>query len=129
MDPTTLRMMSGATAPPVSITFYADNYYPLGNTSTTLTWDVSNALSVSIDQGIGTVGSSGSTTQTQNNQTRTYTLSAVGLDGINYSASITVVWTHVLTCVNPTTHPGLYAWYCPWRVGDPSFPECNEICT
>ena len=94
MDPTTFRMMSGATGspPPVEITFAASNYYPAHNTSTTLSWSVLNAASVSIDQGIGSVATNSSTTVSGSGVTRTYTLSAVGLDGTNYSASLTVVW-------------------------------------
>ena len=94
MDPTTFRMMSGITGPPPpsQITFTASNYYPAGNDITILTWNVTNAASVSINQNIGAVASSGSNTQIADNVTLTYTLSAVGLDGLNYSASVTVSW-------------------------------------
>jgi len=92
MDPTTFRMMSGATAPPVQITFTADNNNPAANTNVTLTWSVLNATSVSIDQGIGTVAASSSTQQSGNNVTRYYTLTAVGQDGITYTSQITIAW-------------------------------------
>ena len=119
MDPTTLRMMSGATAPPTSITFYADNYYPSATVSPTLTWNVSNALSVSIDQGIGSVATNGTTSVQGINETRTYTLSAVGFDGLTYSSVIAITWAD-LVCVIPDI------WYCPWR---PDWLECQPICT
>ena len=108
MDPTTFRMMSGITGPPPpsQITFTASNYYPGGYGSTTLSWNVTNAASVSINQDIGAVASSGSNTQSgYNNESRTYTLSAVGLDGLNYSASVTVNWANWFD-------------YCPYNYGD-----------
>ena len=120
MDPTTFRMMSGATAQPVQITFTASTYYPAGNTSTTLTWNVINALSVSINQGIGAVTHTSSTTQTANNVTRTYTLSAVGLDGVSYSSAISIYWTLGYACY-PVSDP-------PWFCGVvPSHQDCT-IC-
>jgi len=94
MDPNTLKMVFGAaTFPPVLITFSAANYYPAGNTSTTIQWTVENSASVSIDQGIGTVASSGSASVSGNAVTRTYILTALGLDGQTSTSSITVAWS------------------------------------
>lgn len=92
MDPTTFRMMSGATAPPVQITFTANSYNVSANETSTLSWNVLNSTSVSIDQGIGSVAASGSNGQSGNNVTRTYTLTAVGQNGLTYTASLTITW-------------------------------------
>jgi hypothetical protein len=119
MDPTTLRMMAGATAPPASIIFSADNSYPAGNASVQLSWSTLYAQSVSIDQGIGSVATNGTTSVTGNNEARTYTLSAVGFDGITYSSAITITWANQV-CVLPDI------WYCSSR---PDRAECAPICT
>lgn len=84
--------MSGATAPPVQIAFTADSYNVSPNGTSTLSWNVLNSTSVSIDQGIGSVATSGSNGQSGNNVTRTYTLTAVGQDGLTYTASLTITW-------------------------------------
>jgi hypothetical protein len=93
MDPTTLRMLSGAAAAaaPVVITFTADNYYPAANGTSTLSWNVTNATSVSIDL-IGIVAASGSLGATGSGTTRTYTLTAINQDSISYTSSITIAW-------------------------------------
>ena len=84
--------MSGATAPPVEITFTADSYNVSANGTATLSWNVLNATSVSINQGIGSVAVSGSYGQSGNNVTRTYTLTALGQNGITYTSSFTITW-------------------------------------
>lgn len=69
------------TAAPTSIT--------VGNSST-LTWSTTNATSVSIDNGIGTVADSGSTTVSPATTT-TYTLTATGSGGtVTATATVTV---------------------------------------
>ncbi len=101
MDPTTLRMLSGAAAaaaPIVVITFTTDNYYPAWNATTTLSWNVTNSASQSIDQGIGNIAAAGSMGQQSNDVTRTYTLTAIGLDGITYNSSITIAFGAYPTC-------------------------------
>lgn len=102
VDPTTERLMSAATAPPTHITFTADGYYVYNGTTITLTWSIDHAVSVNINQGIGTVANAGSTTQVGTSVTRTYTLTADGLDGLVYSSSLTISW------VAPPPPP------CPW---------------
>lgn len=94
MDPTTLRIMAGAAItapPPVQISFSANRYYANYNESSTLSWQVLNSISVSINH-IGSVGAVGSSVQTGSNTTRTYTLTALGLDGITYTSSLTITW-------------------------------------
>lgn len=94
MDPTTLRVMSGAAqAPPVGITFSASPTNPAGTTATTLSWNVLNAVSVSIDQGVGAVANTGASSQTNTySAIVTYTLTATGFDGLITQASVTVYW-------------------------------------
>jgi len=95
MDPTTLRMFSGAAAAPAPLvvitSFTADNYYPAGNGTSTLSWNVTNAISVSISN-IGTVAASGSYGVTANATAITYTLTAINQDGISATSSITITW-------------------------------------
>lgn len=58
--------------------------------SATLSWNVTNALSISIDQGVGTVSASGSKAVTPDKDT-TYTLTAQNSDGtVNKSCGIAV---------------------------------------
>ena len=57
-----------------------------GVNSATLTWGVSDSVSQSINQGVGAVGTSGSTIVSPNSS-KTYTITAIGLGG-NDSASV-----------------------------------------
>jgi len=89
-------MFSGAAAGPaplVVITYTADTYYPTGNTTSTLSWNVANATSVSISN-IGTVAASGSASVTNNGTAVNYTLTAINLDGISATSSITITWSN-----------------------------------
>jgi len=66
----------------------------------TLTWTTTNAISVTISPGIGTVAASGSTTVTPANTT-TYTLTASGYSGTSVTSSVTVtVMPRVLPVIN-----------------------------
>ena len=97
MDPTTFRLLSGAAAeaaPPVEITFTASTYYLQGNQTSYLSWGVLNSSSVSINQGIGSVAATGSAGVNVNGQTVTYTLTALGLNGITYTSSLSIAWTN-----------------------------------
>ena len=74
-----------------SITFVASPGTIVIGSSSTLTWLVTNATSVTIDNGIGAQGPSGSTSVTPG-QTTTYTLTATGPGGTSIaSATVTVV--------------------------------------
>jgi hypothetical protein len=78
--------------PPVAINFTASNYYPPYNTTSTLNWTATNAASVSISN-IGNVANSGtSTVSGGHNLTRTYTLTATGLNGLIYTSSLSITW-------------------------------------
>jgi hypothetical protein len=87
--------------PPVINSFSANlPSIELGQT-VTLTWTTSNASSVSISPGIGTVGTTGSTTVTPLSTT-SYTLTATGITGNPVSSSATVT-------VMPRIPPGISA--------------------
>lgn len=83
---TTQVIVSGATSPPtttglpvISSFMASPSIISLGS-STTLSWNVSNATSVSINQGVGPVGYSGSTIVSPST-TVTYTLTASNANG------------------------------------------------
>ena len=112
MDPTTSRMISAATEsiPPVSITFNSNTIYPTYTQSIVLTWNVTNSLSQTINQGIGSVGASGSRTISSPtadgaSAQRTYLITALGLNGLSYSSSVTISWA---------ASTGLVYLNCPW---------------
>ena len=95
MDPTTFKLLFACDLfiPPVEIAFTASNYYPAYNTATQLSWQTTNAASVSINQGIGNVAASGNTSVTGgHNAFRTYTLTAIGQDGLSYTSSLNIQW-------------------------------------
>ncbi|MGB8478746.1 MAG: alkaline phosphatase family protein [Acidobacteriaceae bacterium] len=74
----------------------------VGN-SATLTWSTTNATSVSIDNGIGTVAASGSTTVSPTTTT-TYTLTATG-DGGTVTATATVTVQELMPTAKLTASP------------------------
>ena len=75
--------------PPTAKLTAAPTTITAGN-SATLTWSTTNATSVSIDNGIGTVAASGSTTVSPTSTT-TYTLTATGSNGTaTATATVTV---------------------------------------
>lgn len=117
MDPTTFRMMSGATESfqPVAISFYSSNYYPSYSASITLTWVIAHSASQSINQGIGSINASGSLTVSNPNgggssAQRTYQLTALGLDGLSYTSNVTIYWAG-----GTLVYPGC-SWGPPWDV-------------
>jgi len=77
-------MVSGAPSPPAGLpvvnSFTASPSSITAGSSATLSWNVSNATSVTIDQGVGAVGSSG-TTSVSPAATTTYTLTATNAAG------------------------------------------------
>ena len=75
---------------PVITSFYASPSNITAGGSTNLIWSVSNATSVSIDNGIGSVGLSGSRSASPSSTT-TFTLSAIGCGGSNSSQAQVVV--------------------------------------
>jgi hypothetical protein len=77
-----------------------------GETST-LAWSVTNAATVSIDRGIGTVAAAG-TRDVAPDATTTYTLTATSADGSRTAiATVTILPQAVLT---PTTDPNPVVW-------------------
>jgi hypothetical protein len=93
---TALVIVSGVPSPPASLPVI--NYFtatppviPGGSGSTFLRWNVSNASSVSIDNGIGPVGSSGTMLVTLT-ATTNYTLTAINAVGMAY-VTVSVIVT------------------------------------
>jgi hypothetical protein len=118
---TTQVAVSGATSPPTTAGFPVISSFAASpstislGTFTTLSWNVSNATSVSINQGVGTVGSSGSIVVSPST-TLTYTLTAsnangsqtatalVQVVGVPYPASLPVI--DYFTTSPPIIYPG-----------------------
>lgn len=96
MAPNLFKILSGVAgqaAPIPEISFSASSYNPPANSSITISWHVTNASSVSIDNGIGAVAATGSTSSGGGNGTfRTFTLTAIGLDMISYTSTFSVQW-------------------------------------
>ena len=97
MNPIAIRLLSGAVGSLASgapvITFSADNYNPPSYSYITISWNVSNAVSVSIDNGIGAVSATGSASVYGGSyETRTFTLTAIGGDSLSYTNSFNVQW-------------------------------------
>jgi hypothetical protein len=97
MNPIAIRLLSGAvgslSSEPV-ITFAASNYNPQFNSYITISWNVTNAVSVSIDNGIGAVSAIGSTSVYGGSyELKTFTLTAIGSDSLSYTNSFSVRWS------------------------------------
>jgi hypothetical protein len=73
---------------PVIGSFTVDAEYIEAGDSATLSWSVTNASSVSIDNGVGTVAATGSTSVNPS-QTTTYTLTAIG-NGKTRTRTVTI---------------------------------------
>jgi len=88
-------IVSGAPSPPAGLPvinyFTADPQIISAGSSTTLSWNVSNATSVSIDPGVGSVGSVGTASVSPMSST-SYTLTAVNAYGV-FSLTIGVLVT------------------------------------
>ena len=112
MDPNSSRIAFGAAggAPPAEINSFTLTFdYTYGTYSTwtstaTLSWDTSNADTVSINQGVGSVADVGTTSisipvqgssVSGTNFGITYTLTATGLNGVSVTSSITIACTNV----------------------------------
>jgi len=97
MNPIAIRLLSGAvgslsSGPPL-ITFSASDYNPPPYSSITISWNVSNAVSVSIDNGIGAVSAIGSASVYGGSyELKTFTLTAIGDDSLSYTNSFNVLW-------------------------------------
>jgi len=94
--------------PPPTVTISANPTSIITGQSTTLTWNTTNATDCSIDQGIGTVATTGTTTVSPT-KTTTYTITATGPSG-TAAAAVTVTFIPqptVTISVNPVTiNPG-----------------------
>jgi len=121
---TTQVIVSGTSTPPTPTGLPVINYFTANPTniyagdSSLLSWNVSNATSVNIDHGVGTVGSSGSTLVLPATST-TYTLTATNTAGW-YSKSATVSVSGVpsppsfyVTGVTASANPPSFYGACP----------------
>jgi hypothetical protein len=124
---TTQIIVSGTSTPPTPTSLPVINYFTANPTniyagdSSLLSWNVSNATSVNIDHGVGTVGSSGSTLVLPATST-TYTLTATNTAGW-YSKSATVSVSGVplppsfyVTSVTASADPPSFSGDCPTTV-------------
>jgi len=86
---TSVATVTVQSSPPTAKLTAAPTAITIGN-SATLTWSTTNATTVTIDNGIGTVAASGSTTVSPTTTT-TYTLTATGSGGtVTATATVTV---------------------------------------
>ena len=96
MNPNAIRLISGAASllsNETVILFTSNAYSQIHNNAVTISWNVTNASSVSINQGIGAVAATGNASSSGvNGETKTFTLTAIGLNMISYTASFTVTW-------------------------------------
>ena len=82
--------VTATNAPPAVISFSASPTTINSGDTAVLTWNVTNASSVSIDQGVGKVGAQGSQ-NVKPQTTTTYTLTAIGTGGpVTATATVTV---------------------------------------
>jgi hypothetical protein len=86
---------SGPTDVPVIFSFIATPAQIMLGQSSSLFWSVSNATSVSINNGVGTVAATGSTSVSPTNTT-TYTLTAIGSGGTSTAPATVVVFLGAL---------------------------------
>ena len=101
----TANVTVGGSTPAPTINFAANPATINSGQSSTLTWTTSNATSVSIDNGIGAVATSG-THSVSPAQTTTYTLTATGADGTT-SAQASVTVSATTTCSPGSTVPSV----------------------
>ena len=87
------------TTPPPEITFSANSESIIKGESCTLSWEISNADAITIDNGIGSVSSSGSTVVTPQ-ETTTYTITATGSGGIATDSLTVTVYQPPTVSIN-----------------------------
>jgi hypothetical protein len=101
---------------PTIISFYAIPDTIEKGETTTLSWSIIDAATASIDQGIGSVGSSGERTVTPTENT-TYTLTAGNSDGtVTKTASVTVKEVAVIV-LDGTPKKTMTSYDCPMLTG------------
>jgi phospholipase C len=98
--------VGSSTNPPPTISFNASPTSIASGGSSTLTWSTSNATSVSIDNGIGGVATSGSKTVSPA-ATTTYTLTATGPGGTATARATVSVGTPSGSCAPSSAVPSI----------------------
>ncbi len=116
--------------PPVINTFTASPATITAGQSSTLSWNVSNATSVSIDQGIGAVGLTGSRSVSPTTTT-TYTLTATNAGGtVTATAKVTVQAPQLPTVntftANPATITAGQSSTLSWNVSNATSVSINQ---
>lgn len=117
--------------PPPTVQFSASPSSIQGGESATLAWSTTNATSVSIDQGIGTVAASG-TQSVSPTQSTTYTLTAIGNgQTVTGTATVTVTpLTGILGWKGGTQGDGLFnqeTTLTPANVNPTQFGEVRKL--
>lgn len=102
MDPTTAKLRNATAGhlenPLVSITGYANPCgYGYGGNGV-ISWSSQDVVSRSINQGIGTVASSGSLTVSYAGQTKTFTITGTTSSGATITSSVTITFCTPLVC-------------------------------
>jgi hypothetical protein len=99
-DMTVDLVLTRAGAPAVSIdNFSADSTLITRGQSTSLRWSVSNSTNVMIDNGIGSVSTSGATSVSPTALSTTYRLTAAGIGGpVSRSVTIVAADPNAMTC-------------------------------
>lgn len=99
MDPTTFRLIDGASAisyPPVTGSFSAANQHISWTEYGSLSWSFPTVTTVSINQGIGTQPSTGSINVGRPffyyGGSLTYTLTAINEGGVSYFFTASITW-------------------------------------
>lgn len=102
MDPTTVKLFAGASGytlnPTVSITGYANPSGTNHGGDGYINWITNDVSAISINEGIGTVASSGSLYVNRSGQTVTYTITATISGGGLISSSVTIAFGTYVTC-------------------------------
>jgi hypothetical protein len=123
---TTQVIVSGGTTPiptpsptpgslPVINYFTASPSSIVAGASSTLTWNVSNATSITIDHGVGVVGASG-TAPVLPTTTTNYTLTAINTTGSSNKSTVVFVFatsSFTVTGVTASANPSSFSGSCP----------------
>ena len=102
----TATVTVGSTSGAPTVTLTANPLSITAGQSSTLTWSSTNATSVSIDNGIGTVATSGSKTVAPTTTT-TYTITATGSGGSATAKATVTVGTTPTTCTAASPAPSI----------------------
>jgi hypothetical protein len=116
-------------AVPIINSFSASPTTITAGESSTLSWSVTDAASVTIDNGVGTVALSGNTTVSPITTT-TYTLTATNTAGsVTSTVTVTVEWEEVHQWASTATASSEYSsisWSAAQATGEPDVTACGD---